>query len=261
MPWPRILTADEKQTISPHQGRMEQVVVDASGSVEAGWAWYEKSQGVVAWAFRNSGSAQRSVILLRNSYYFGDAYWSVYSANPGFQTPFLDGNANFGKLAEGTVPQNVAPLGLVQFGGIRQAIVCFIITLAPGQAWAMLERGFAPLAPPSGAAIYDVTPVSGGDFCLGYDPRAVKDWDDQTRTRLGGYDPNPSTFNTWLFQAPIGASYRKVYPADSVAMGRCMSGPQYTPPDTPAPPPQPTYETRDMFPPVFPDVLSPPVNP
>ena len=256
MPWPRILTADEKQTIRPHQGRMEQVVASASGSVEAGWAWYEKSQGVVAWAFRNSDSSRHSVILLRNSYYFGDAYWSIYSSNPGFQTSFLDGSATPRALAPSSVPQNAAPLGLVQFDGVQQAIVCFVLTLSPGQAWAMLERDFTALSPPSGVAVYEVTPTTGGEFCVAYDPRAVREWDDQTKTRLSAYTPNPSTFNTWLFQAGSGAPYRKLFPGDSVVTGRCA---QITPDTTPIP--QWTGETRDMFPPVFPDVLSPPLNP
>jgi hypothetical protein len=237
---------------------MEQVVSSSSGSLEAGWAWYEKSQGVVAWAFRNADSSRHSMILLRNSYYLGDAYWSIYSSNPGFRTSFLNGSAPPRPLAGSNVPQNAAPLGLVQFDGFQQAIVCFVITLSPGQAWAMLERDFGQFATPSGVAIYDATPLASGEYCIASDPRAVGDWDDQTRTRLAAYTPNPSTFNTWLFQAENSAPYSRVFAGDAIASGRCAP---IAPVMLDAPVPQPASQTSAMFPPVFPDVLSPPVNP
>jgi hypothetical protein len=230
-------------------------VKDESGSVEVGWAWYEKRRGVVGWGFWNSDSRQRTVILQRNSHYFGDAYWSLYSSNPSFQTSFLDGRAAPPALAARSVPQNAAPLGLVQFDGFQNTIVSFVFTLSPGQAWAMLEGGFSLAAPPTGAAIYGVTPLSGGEFCVTYDPQAVRDWDDQTRTRLGAYTPNPSTFNTWLLQAESTAPYRKIFTGDSAAMGRCAPAARETPV------PRQTGETWGMFPPVFPGVLSPPINP
>ena len=234
---------------------MEQVVRDGSGSVEVGWAWYEKRRGVVWWGFRNSDSRQRSVILLRNSYYLGDGYWSLYSSNPSFQTSFLDGGAAPPALAARSVPQNAAPLGLVQFDGFQNTIICFVFTLSPGQVWAMLEGGFSQAAPPTGVAVYDVTPLSGGEFCVTYDPQAARDWDDQTRIRLGAYPPNPSTFNTWLLQAERTAPYRKMFTGDSAAMGRCAPASRETPV------PNQAGETMIMFPPVFPDVLSPPINP
>ena len=60
---PRLLTADERQSLRQHAARMEQVEKDQSGLVEVGWAWYEKSRGIVAWGFRNLDSSRRSVIL------------------------------------------------------------------------------------------------------------------------------------------------------------------------------------------------------
>ena len=119
----------------------------------------------------------------------------------------------------------------------------------------MLERGFDQMGPPSDVAVYEATPLAGGEYCIASDLRAVSEWDDQTRTRLAAYTPNPSTFNTWLFQAESGAPYRKVFDGDAVAKGRCSQAPAVTPMS------QPASETRDMFPPVFPDVLSPPLNP
>ena len=245
-------------SLRPHQARMEQVERDQSGLVEVGWAWYEKVRGIVAWGFRNLDSSQHNVILLRNSYYFGDAYWPVYAANKAFRTSFLYGGVSPSPLYERTVPQNSPPLALVQFADSSRTLVCFVFTLSPGQAWAMLEGGFGALSPPSGLAVYSVTPVSGGDFCLGYDQRSVSDWYSQTRTRLDGYAPNPSTFNTWLFQAESIAIFQKLFQGDHVAAGRCGQEAQM---QTPAEQRRPAGETSGLFPAVFPDVISPPVNP
>ena len=92
LPWPRILTADEKQTISPHQGRMEQVVASSFALARSGVGLVR--EGPRAWSRGPSATptpARHSMVLLRNSYYFGDAYWSIYSSNPGFRTSFLGG--------------------------------------------------------------------------------------------------------------------------------------------------------------------------
>jgi hypothetical protein len=252
---PRLLTADEKQTLRPQLSRLQQLVADGSGLVEAGWAWYEKKRGVVEWAIRNADSRQRSLVLLRDSSYLGDTYWPLYSSNSTFQTGFLDRRSTPLPLPERSVPDNAAPLGLVQFDRFEHTIACFVFTLSPGQAWAMLEGGYTQVAPPSLTGVYDVTVLSSGEFCVTYDPRAVRDWDDQTRTRLGAYTPNPSTFDTWLLQAENAAPYRKAFPGDSISMGRCAPQAQAVPL------PGQAIETRDMFPPVFPDVLSPPLNP
>ena len=106
-------------------------------------------------------------------------------------------------------------------------------------------------------AIYDVAPLSSGEFCLGYDPMTVKDWNDQTRLRMEAYTPNPCTFNTRLFQAESTAPFRKQFPGDSLVAGRCPAaaavhhaGIEHK-----------AHQTYDTFPPVFPDVLSPPLNP
>lgn len=256
---PRLLTTEEKSSLRQHQARLEKIEKDSSGLVEAGWAWYERDRGVVAWGFRNLDSTQHSVVLLRNSYYFGDAYWPVYSANRSFRTQFLYGGTTPPALSERSVPQNAPPLGLVQFAGdLQRAIICFVFTLSPGQAWAMLEGGFSQLSPPSGLGVYNLTPLSGGDFCITYDTQAVRDWDEQTRTSLGGYAPNPSTFNTWLLRAEDIAPYRKLFPGDAVVMGKCAPEAKDVPPTEQAPK---TGETGGIFPPVFPGVLSPPINP
>ncbi|MGA2664840.1 MAG: hypothetical protein ABSF83_07855 [Nitrososphaerales archaeon] len=258
---PRLLTEEQRTALGQRQARLEQVVTDGSGSVEAGWAWYDRRQGVVAWGFRNLDSGQRSVVLLRDSYYFGGAYWPVYCSTALFGVSFLASETVPPPLPERGVPRNSPPLGLVHFDGPERTIACFVFTLSPGQAWAVLEGGFSAASPPSGAALYDVTRLSPGDFCLTYDPRVVRDWAGQTGSRLDAYSPNPSSFRTWLFQAEGAAPYRRLFPDESVSPGKCPETPAATVPPPPSAATAITTETGGLFPPVFPDVLSPPLNP
>jgi hypothetical protein len=250
------MTTDEKQSLKPRLSRMERIVADSSGSVEVIWAWYERRQGVVEWALRNVDSRPRSVILLRNSYYVGDGYWPIYSSNPSFRTSFIDAREEMRPLEERNVPLNTAPLGLVEFGDFQHSVPCLIFTLSPGQAWGMIEGGFGQSGPSSVFAIYDVVPLSSGEFCVGYDPATVRDWNEQTRIRMEAYTPNPSTFNTRLFQAENTAPYRKQFSGDSLAAGRCAAPAVH---DTRVE--HGVHHTEDTFPPVFPDVLLPPLNP
>lgn len=249
---------NEKQSLRPRLSRVEKLVADSTGAVEAAWAWYERRQGIVEWAFRNADSIPRSVILLRSSYYLGDCYWPIYSYNPAFRMAFLDGREGIKPVEERNVPLNTGPLGLIQFGDTQRSAVCLVLTLSPGQAWGMLEGGFGPAGPGSTIGIYGVTPVSGGDFCLGYDPAHVRDWNEQTKMRLSAYTPNPSTFNTWSFQAEANAQFRRQFSGDSVVSGRCVQSIQQVQSQMVA---QDRQETSGTFPPVFPDVLMPPLNP
>ncbi len=88
----------------------------------------------------------------------------------------------------------------------------------------------------------------------------MSDWDDQTRTKLGGYTPNPSTFNTWLFQAENNAAFRKVFGRDTFVSGRCAPVGTPSMDGSESPEKRPQYE-GGIFPAVFPDTLSPPLNP
>jgi hypothetical protein len=106
-------------------------------------------------------------------------------------------------------------------------------------------------------SVYEVSPLIGGEYCLTYDTQAVTDWDNQTRTALGGYVPNPSTFNTWLFRAESTARFRKQFDGDEVANGRCAP----IMAESPGSPEQKVVYEGGIFPAVFPDTLSPPLNP
>jgi hypothetical protein len=255
-----LLTTEEKRSLRPVQGRASSMATNPSGTVAAIWGWYDRRQGVVVWGFRNSDSLQHQVILYRNSYYFGDAFWSIYSANQTFRTSFLDGGRPVPPISDRTILENAPPLALVQFDGFPQTVACFVMTLAPGQQWAMVEGGYSSMTEPSGARLFDVSPLAGGDYCLTYDAQAVKEWGGQARSRLQGYSPDPSTFNTWLFQAESGTPYRRFFRGDDFVYGRCAPvATMVAAPERKQAPPQ--YDPGILSPPVFPDVLSPPLNP
>jgi len=75
-------------------------------------------------------------------------------------------------------------------------IVAFVFTLGPGETYQILEGGFSEEMPPSGAALYEVVQKKSGEYCIGYDPAQVADWDMQTQTAMAGYLPDPKTFET-----------------------------------------------------------------
>ena len=190
-------------------GFLKQSPVKNTGSVS--WTWYDEQKGIVKWTLKNLTDTPRSFVLFRNGYYFGNAYWPIYVSNPEFNVKFISikpGEA-IPTLPIGIVEQNGAPLAIIDLlKGVKplthpdtspalvDKIVAFVFTLAPYQVYEILEGGFSNSTPPTGAALYEVAVHSTGDYCIGYDPNQVLDWDMQTGTAMSGYLPNPSTFRT-----------------------------------------------------------------
>ncbi|MEM3861582.1 MAG: hypothetical protein QW203_03755 [Thermoplasmatales archaeon] len=190
-----------------------------SSSVTVNWTWYDESQGIVSWNFQNNSSEQKSVILYRSGYYFGNAFWPVY-VNNGMTywatslTPLIDQG----------VANNTMPIGIIDFGGGNK-IIAFIFTFAPGQQWSVLEGGFSSAMQPSGQAVYELSLEKTGSFCIGYDPQQVLDWDLQTGTTMQGYSPNPNNFNTIEVTVPVGTQYIQLFPNDTVSDSPCPPQP------------------------------------
>ena len=177
-------------------------LVSQSQNVVVTWEWYDKSQGVIKWTFTNTGKAQESVILLRNGYYFGGAFWPVYVANSEFGVTWMN---EVKPLVDNGVENNAPPIAPVTFSnGYTQ--VLFIFTLSGGQTWSMLEGGFNNIVPQL-QGVYTVDNPVLQTWCIGYDPQRVKDWDNQTGTTLQGYSPNPNTIKAVVWQASPGAPY------------------------------------------------------
>lgn len=187
-----------------------------ASDVTVGWKWYDEGQGLVEWTFTNDTTEQKSVILLRSGYYFGNAFWPVYESNAEFDTKFAQSVV---PLTDNGVENNSPPLFVAEING--KYIVCFLFTLAPGQTWSMLEGGFVDGMEPTGATLYDVTDVVLRTMCVGYDESQVTDWDQQTGTSLGGYSPNPDTFDVIVGQ--VSGPYIQLF-NDPISQGQCSSG-------------------------------------
>jgi hypothetical protein len=207
----------------------------ASANVGVSWEWYDQANGLVKWTFVNNSQQQQTVILLRNGYYFGGAFWPVYVNNSQFG---INWATALTPLADNGFENNAPVLGLTQFSS-GQIIENFLFTLGAGQTWSMLEGGFSTLSPPSGAQLFEVSLNSAGEFCVGYDPQQVIDWDTQSNTNYQGYSPNPNTITTVLVNASADAPYVQLFPNDSATAGACGATTP-TPTPTPQPNPQPS---------------------
>lgn len=193
------------------------LAIGFSVSVNVSWSWYRKREGIVAWTFTNKSYLQSTVILFRNGYYFGNAYFPIYLNN---------GITWWAKklepLVDKGIEKNTMPIAILDFGN-NNRIVAFIFTLASGQKWSVLEGGFSELMPPDNVALFDVNVERSGEFCVGYDPNQVIDWDAQTHTNLSGYSPNPKTFETIELSMPSMAPYVKLFKLDSIQESRCLT--------------------------------------
>ncbi len=203
MPRSRLLTRSEIAGLSASPFVAKQRLTHVPSRVSVAWSWYDEAKGAVEWSFSNDDAVQHSVILLRNGYYFAGAFWPVYWANSGGRGASATNQSDdFGTewatapapLIDSGVKGNSPPICLADFDGNKTVV--FLFTLAPGESWSMLEGGFSASMTPSGISIHEVSPEASGEFCIGYDPTRVTDWDLQTGTSLRGYSPNPSTFKT-----------------------------------------------------------------
>jgi len=238
-------------------GGFFKVYPKVAGNGSVSWSWYDQGQGVVVWTMKNLTDKTRSFVLYRNGYYFGNAFWPLYTANAGFNVEFA---TELTPLPSGKVEESGAPLAVIdlnepttplqvkspqvitvtpttssssvvvptvtaagtltepaagtatstysipvfsaQAGTVASTtvavtrIAAFVFTLGPGETYQILEGGFSEEMPPSGAALYEVVEKKAGEYCIGYDPAQVVDWDMQTQTAMAGYVPNPKTFET-----------------------------------------------------------------
>ncbi|MDS0256177.1 hypothetical protein ApAK_00530 [Thermoplasmatales archaeon AK] len=100
-------------------------VARTASPISVTWQWYNLSQGVVEWEFTNKGNNTAGCLLFRNSYYFGNAFFPVYLANPQFNTSFATA---FSPLVDRGAQNNSAPLSVIDFGQNRR-IVAFVFIL------------------------------------------------------------------------------------------------------------------------------------
>ncbi len=187
-----------------------------SVSVSVGWSWYNKKEGIVSWNFVNNSYLESSVILFRNGYYFGNAYFPIYLEN-GLTTWATE----LKPLTDKGIENNSMPVAIMDFG-MDKRIVAFIFTLSSGQKWSVLEGGFSEFMPPDRYALFDVTLEKSGIFCVGYDKNQVIDWDQQTGSNLKGFLPNPKSVQTLEFSVPTVAPFVKLFKDDSISDSYCQ---------------------------------------
>ncbi len=192
----------------------EMVKTVTPSAVEIGWNWYDEQTGTVSWNFRNNGNQTKTVILFRNSYYFGNAYWCIYVNNE--MTYWAK---DLSVLPGRSVIKNTMPIGIVDFRRSKR-IIAFLFTLSAGQDWSALEGGFSSSSPPANPALFEVTFKKSADFCIGYDEVQVTDWNAQTGSTMSGYSPNPSTIRTVEVSAPAAASFYQLF-NDTIDDGKC----------------------------------------
>lgn len=186
-----------------------------STGVEVNWTWFNKKNGIVSWNFTNKSYLQSTVILYRNGYYFGNAFFPVYISEG-----ITNWATTLSPLQEKGVEKNSMPIAILNFGGGNK-IVAFIFTLAGGQVWSVLEGGFSERMPPSNIAIYDVSLERSGVFCVGYDIKQVEDYNRQTGLNQSGYFPNPKTVQTLELSIPTVAPYVKLFKGDTISDYGC----------------------------------------
>ena len=91
---------------------LEKRIPETLSEVSVSWSWHDVRNGTVEWTFKNNTSSVQSFLLLRNSYYFGNAFWPVYINNSGFNEKFA---ISVLPLQDQAVGSNSAPLCVAEF--------------------------------------------------------------------------------------------------------------------------------------------------
>lgn len=192
-------------------------VESISTDVMVNWTWYNESEGIVSWNFKNNSLFQETVVLFRNGYYFAGAYYPIY-----LEAGITSWAEALKPLPDRGVRNNTMPLGIVDFGNGKR-IVAFLFSFAPGQTWSCLEGGFTKISQPSNGAVYGVKLEKTGQFCVGFDPQQVRDYDAQTSSSFSGFVPNPLTVNTVEVAVSPYANYVQLFPKDSIKDSACSA--------------------------------------
>jgi hypothetical protein len=117
------------------------------------------------------------------------------------------------------------PMGILDYGpsASPRYLVHFIFNLAPGQTWSTIEGGFIGGTLPTAGVCYALSNPVAGNYCVGYDPQRVIDYDGQTGTTDRGYSPNPSTFFTYAFTPESATPENTLGFNDSIGSGSCVA--------------------------------------
>ncbi len=194
-------------------------------SGQVSWQWYDQTQGIVQWNFKNTGNTTTSFILQRGAslngqqfedYIFGQAFNVMYLYNgQQFGTYLLQSPPQ--PLVDQGVQNNSPPMAVVDSPNGRS--ICFIFTLAPNQEWSMLEGGFQDGITPSNPVLIPVTvkdpnPVT---LCDTYNPEQCQGYNQQAGTNL------PCPPNPWQITSIIMKTDQNIpiLISDQITDGQC----------------------------------------
>src|SRR5208282_3659222 len=81
--------------------------------VTVSWAWTDQANGNISWTFVNSDTQNsHAVVLYRNNYIFGGAFWPIYLGPDDTVSHMLDGTQPLPTLT-GNGGQ---PMGIIDYG-------------------------------------------------------------------------------------------------------------------------------------------------
>ncbi len=209
------------------------VAPQISKYVTVTWQWTDQSNGDINWIFTNNDpSNSHAVVLYRGatsdsggggvgSYIFGGAFWPIYLGPDDSVSHMLDGSQALPTLSGSGGGQ---PMGLLDFGASASPryLVAFIFNIAAGATFTTPEQGFTGLTPTAGAC-YELVSNVTGNYCVGYDPQRVIDFDNQEKDNDRGYSPNPSSYFTYAFTPEAATPEVTLGYNDSIAAGSCAT--------------------------------------
>ncbi len=167
--------------------------------MQVSWAWQNQSNGTVTWTFTNNSRQQESAILLRNNYYFGDAFYEIY-ANNGY-------SFEEGPPVSWTGQPPLAVIGFPQPDATTKYLVAFVFTLDGGKSLTWNEGGFTGGLQPTSPQTFTVTYEAVRPWCISYDPTLPAQYDKLTHSTAQPFKPDPAAFSVALFSAPATAPW------------------------------------------------------
>lgn len=174
------------------------------------YTWYDRSQGVVQWNFRNTGSTTRSFILIRGVsqngnvseiYAFGDAFYPLYYQN--FNVDFV---IHPESLKNVDVKTNNAPLAIIE-NSESEFLVAFLYTLSGGKSYSVLEAGWKSIEP-GGISVALAKYREIKNFKINYDKKQCTLYNEESNTNYQ-CPPDPFIVRSGMFS--VDKSIKKLF--------------------------------------------------
>jgi len=214
---------DQRFIVRKPAGKVQQAVsaitVKAANAPQYG-------KNVVSYTLNNSSSKYTACVLYRGvknispPYYFGNAFYAVYTGKINGQTSAFWLASDIVSAATPSGPGSsyaLAPLNI----GTGKDLACFVFGIPPGSTVEILEGGIPNASQINPLIPYEVVPGMPGGFCIAYNEQAVKQYILQT-----GYSvtppTNPFTEKTVLLNpTQKGVPENEIYSGQNVTAGSC----------------------------------------